>query len=259
MGMITELPPNAFKQGLAAGKKQIGFWLTLASPSATEACAGAGYDWTLIDMEHSPNDLGDVVDHLRASVGGSAEPIVRIPWNDPVMVKRVLDAGARTLLFPYVQNADEVRRAVQATRYPPHGFRGTGGTTRATLYGRVPNYFHRAAEQLCTIIQVESPEAVKAIPEMVKVEGLDAIFIGPNDLAANSGHLGDMYHADVQAMCNDALKAIKAGGKKAGILTFNVELAKKQFALGFDFIAVGGDAGMLARGAEALAKQFDGR
>ena len=173
--------------------------------------------------------------------------------------EQIIEEAWKAGLTPEPVAADEVRKAVQATRYPPHGFRGTGGVTRATLYGRIPNYFHRAAEQICTIIQVESPAAVKAIPEMCKVEGLDAIFIGPNDLAANSGHLGDMYHADVQAMCNDALKAIKAGGKAAGILTFNVELAKKQFALGFDFIAVGGDAGLLARGAEALAKQFDGR
>lgn len=256
--MITELPPNAFKQRLSTGEKQIGIWITLAAPVAAEVCAPSGFDWMLIDMEHSPTELTDMVNCLRAAMGGTAEPIVRIPWNDPVMVKRVLDAGARTLLFPYVQNAEEARRAVQATRYPPDGFRGTGGTTRATLYGRVPNYFHRAHEQICTIIQVESPEAVRNIPEICRVDGLDAVFIGPNDLAANSGYLGQMYHEDVQTMCADALKAIKAGGKGAGILTFVPDTAKKQFDDGFDFIAVGGDANILAKGVDDLAKVFKG-
>ncbi|MGY8994361.1 MAG: HpcH/HpaI aldolase family protein [Rhodospirillales bacterium] len=256
--MITELPANAFKQRLKIGEKQIGIWITLATPTSAEVCGPAGFDWMLIDMEHSPSELTDVVNSMRAATGGTAEPIVRIPWNDPVMVKRVLDAGARTILFPYVQNAAEATRAVQSTRYPPDGFRGTGGITRATLYGRVPNYFHRAHEEICVIIQVESPDAIKAIPEICKVDGLDAIFIGPNDLAANSGYLGQMYHEDVQAMCIDALKAIKVGGKSAGILTFNADLAKKQFDMGFDFIAVGGDATILARGVDELAKTFKG-
>ena len=256
--MITELPPNAFKQRLNTGARQTGIWITLASPNSVEAVSPAGFDWMLIDMEHSPTELTDVINCLRAANGGTAEPIVRIPWNDPVMVKRMLDAGARSLLFPYVQNAEEATRAVQATRYPPHGFRGTGGTTRATLYGRVPNYFHRAHEQICVIVQVESPEAVKAIPEMCKVDGLDAIFVGPNDLAANSGYLGQMYHPEVQKMCADSLKAIKAGGKAAGVLTFDTAIAKKQFDMGYDFIAVGGDATILARGADALAGTFKG-
>src|SRR5215472_14975575 len=177
--------PNRFKRALAAGTRQIGFWLNFASPTVTEVCAGAGFDWLLIDMEHSPNELPDVVQNLRACVGGTAEPVVRVPWNEPVMVKRLLDQGARSFLFPFVQSADEARRAVAATRYPPKGIRGFAGTTRANNYARVAGYHKRAHEEICVLVQCETRKAVAEIPAIAAVDGIDGIFIGPADLAAD--------------------------------------------------------------------------
>src|SRR5579864_6194830 len=151
--MRVDMPQNRFKRAIAAGQRQLGLWLSLASPAATEVAAGAGFDWLLIDMEHAPNELPDVVHHLRAAEGGTAEPVVRVPWNDAVMVKRLLDIGAKSLLFPFVQSAEEARRAVAATRYPPHGIRGFAGTTRANRYGRVAGYAKKAGDEICVLVQ----------------------------------------------------------------------------------------------------------
>ncbi len=253
--MVT-LPPNRLKRALAAGQKQIGFWLTLASPNATEIAATAGFDWLLIDMEHSPNDLNDVIHHLRAAVGGTAEPVVRIPWNDPVTVKRLLDIGVRSLMFPYVQSVDEARRAVAATRYPTAGIRGIAGTTRATAYGRVKDYVKTASDEICVVVQAETTKAIDAGADIAKVEGVDCVFIGPNDLSASMGHIGNMGAPDVQATIARGLERIRAGGKAAGILEFKEDAARKFLAAGFQMIAVGGDGGMLARGTEAMAQRF---
>lgn len=253
--MVT-LPPNRLKRALAVGQKQIGFWLTLASPNATEIAATAGFDWLLIDMEHSPNDLNDVIHHLRAAVGGTAEPVVRIPWNDPVTVKRVLDIGVRSLMFPYVQSVEEAKRAVASTRYPTAGIRGIAGTTRATVYGRVKDYVKSAAGEICVVVQAETPKAIDAGADIAKVEGVDCVFIGPNDLSASMGHIGNTGAPDVQAAISRGLERIRAGGKAAGILEFKEESARKYLAAGFQMIAVGGDGGMLARGTEALARAY---
>jgi 4-hydroxy-2-oxoheptanedioate aldolase len=185
--MIDDLPTNSFKRALAAGKPQIGLWLSMTSPVATEVVAGAGFDWVLVDMEHSANELVDVVAHLRAAVGGSAEPVVRVPWNEPVLVKRLLDAGARSLLFPFVQSADEARRAVAATRYPPKGIRGVAGTTRANRYGRVKDYARRVEGELCVLVQVETQQALGEIEAIAAIDGIDGLFIGPADLSAFDG------------------------------------------------------------------------
>src|SRR5690349_8429308 len=199
MLMITDLPTNHFKRGIASGgTPQIGLWLSLASPFATEIVAGAGFDWVLVDMEHSANDLSEVGHHLRAAVGGTAEPVVRPPWNEPVMVKRLLDIGVRSFLFPFVQSAEEARRAVAATRYPPDGIRGVAVATRANRYGRVPDYPKRAAEEICILVQVETRRAVQEIEAIAAVDGVDGIFIGPSDLAADMGHLGNSQHPEVQ-------------------------------------------------------------
>src|SRR5277367_1858624 len=157
--MKNDLPVNMFKQRLASGTPQIGLWMTLASPTATEIAAGAGFDWLLIDTEHSPNELPDVQHHLRAAEGGTAEPVVRVPWNEPVAVKRMLDIGVRSLLFPFVQSAEEAAQAVRATRYPPDGIRGVSGVSRATRYGRVADYYSRAASEICVIVQIETAKA----------------------------------------------------------------------------------------------------
>lgn len=253
---MPALPQNRLKRALAAGQKQIGFWLTLASPNATEIAATAGFDWLLIDMEHSPNDLNDVIHHLRAAEGGTAEPVVRIPWNDPVTVKRLLDIGVRSLMFPYVQTVDEAKRAVASTRYPPQGIRGIAGTTRATSYGRVKDYAKLAASEICVVVQAETTKALDAATDIAKLDGVDCVFIGPNDLSASMGHIGNTGAPEVQSVIAKGYERIRAGGKAAGILEFKDENARKYLSAGFQMIAVGGDGGMLARGTEAMAKSF---
>src|SRR5215813_1845574 len=183
--MRNDLPHNRFKRALAEKRPQIGLWMTLASANATEVVAGAGFDWFVHDMEHSANDVPQLADHLRAAEGGTAEPMVRVPWNEPVVVKRVLDQGARTLLFPFVQSAEEARRAVAATRYPPKGIRGFAGTTRANNYARAPGYAQHAEEEIVVLVQAETLKAVAEIEAIAQVEGIDGIFIGPADLAAD--------------------------------------------------------------------------
>lgn len=241
----------------AEGGKLLGYWLTTASPMVTEIAAGAGFDWLLIDMEHAPNDLGDIVHHLRAAAaGGRAEPVVRMPVNDAVMVKRLLDAGARSLMFPNVQDADEARAAVAATRYPPGGIRGFSTVSRATRFGRVKNYAQRASEAIYVIVQVETPQAIAHAAEIASVDGVDCVFVGPNDLAANMGFLGEATAPQVQAKILEALAAIRAKGKTAGLLNYNIASAQKMFDEGFGLIAVGGDSGSIARAMEELVAKF---
>src|SRR3954468_1212747 len=211
--MIDDLPQNKFKRALAAKKTQIGLWMTLTSPVATEVVAGAGFDWFLLDMEHSANDLPEIVSQLRAAEGGTAEPIVRVPWNEPIAVKRVLDQGARSLLFPFVQSAEEARRAVAATRYPPNGIRGVAGVSRATRYGRIPDYFARAHNEICVLVQIETIRAVSAIDEIAAVDGVDGIFIGPADLSADYGHPNDWTRPEIWEAIIGAGQRIQKAGK----------------------------------------------
>ena len=218
--------------------------------------AGAGFDWLLIDMEHAPNELPDVAHHLRAAEGGTAEPVVRVPWNDAVMVKRLLDIGAKSLLFPFVQSAEEARRAVAATRYPPHGIRGFAGTTRANRYGRVAGYHRRAHEEICVLVQCETRKAVAEIPAIAAVDGVDGIFIGPADLAADMGHLADTQHAEVQAAILEAGKRIRAAGKAPGFLSLREDETRRVLDGGFLFVAVGSDAALFARQTDALARLY---
>lgn len=247
--------PNAFKRGLACGQKQLGLWLVLESPNATEIVAGAGYDWLLLDLEHTTIDIGQVVTHLRAAKGGSAEVVVRVPWNEPIIFKRLLDVGVRSFMVPMVQSAQEARAAVSATRYPPHGIRGVAGNTRASNYNRDANYFQRAHEQLCLIVQIESAKAVEAIEEIGGVDGIDALFIGPNDLAASIGLAGKSAAPEVKALIARAHEKMKGTGKGMGILNFVPADAIKLFQSGFTFIAVGSDAAIIARRSEALLQE----
>jgi 4-hydroxy-2-oxoheptanedioate aldolase len=254
--MRVDMPQNRFKRAIAAGQRQLGLWMSLASPAATEVAAGAGFDWLLLDMEHAPNELPDIAHHLRAAEGGTAEPIVRVPWNEPVMVKRLLDIGARSLLFPFVQSAEEARRAVAATRYPPDGIRGFAGTTRANRYGRVKDYAKRAAEEICVLVQCETRKAVADIPAIAAVEGIDGIFIGPADLAADLGHIGNTQHPEVQSAILEAGERIKRAGKAPGFLSLREDETRKVLAAGFVFVAVGTDVALLARQVDALAQKF---
>jgi len=243
---------NRFKQALAKGERQVGLWSALASPIAAEILAGAGFDWVVVDGEHGPNDIASLVGQLQAMKGGTAEPVFRVPWNDMVIVKRALDVGARTLIVPFVQSAEEARRAAAATLYPPRGVRGVAVVVRGSDFGRVPNYLANAHLDTCLLVQLETRAALKEIEAIAKVEGVDGMFIGPSDLAADMGHLGNPRHEDVQAAIKDAVERIRAAGKPAGTLAANADDAERMFEWGFTFVAAGIDVALLAQNAEAL-------
>lgn len=253
---MPDMPRNAFKHAIAAGQLQIGLWSSLCSNIAAEIIADSGFDWVLLDTEHSPNEIPGLLSQLQALQGDSATPIIRPAWNDAVLAKRCLDIGAQTLLFPYVQNAEEARRAVASTRYPPQGIRGVAVATRAGRYGRVPGYLTKANAEICVLVQVETRAALSELEAIAKVDGIDGVFIGPSDLAASLGHLGNPQHADVQKAVRDAVTRLKALGKPAGILTANEEEARRYIDWGFLFVAVGADIGLLRVSADALAKKF---
>ncbi len=247
---------NRFKRALREGRPQIGLWSVLANAAATELLGASGYDWLLIDMEHAPNELPDVQAQLQALRGATATPIVRPPWNDMVWVKRVLDLGAQTLLIPYVQTAEEAAQAVSFMRYPPAGRRGVAGGTRATQWGRVRDYYKRAEEELCLLVQVESRQGLENLEAIVATPGVDGVFIGPADLSADMGHLGEPQHPEVQRAIEEAVRRIRQAGKAAGILARGEEPARRWLEAGCSFVAVGVDAVLLAQAADGLAAKF---
>jgi len=251
-----DLPQNPFKRALKANKAQIGLWSSLSSNYSVEVIAGAGFDWILLDCEHSPNDLESVLTQLQAAAPYPTHPVVRVPWNDMVNIKRVLDIGAQSLLIPYVSTAEEAKAAVAHTRYPPAGVRGVAGTTRATRFGRVKDYAKRAHEEICVLVQVETQAAVDNIEAICAVDGVDGVFIGPADLHASLGYTGEIANPKVKPMIDEAIKRIRKAGKAPGILTPNEADAKHWLGCGGLFVAVGADVGILARGAEALAAKF---
>jgi 4-hydroxy-2-oxoheptanedioate aldolase len=251
-----ELPPNPLKRALREGRPQIGLWSQLASHIVVEVLAGSGFDFLVLDTEHAPNELPAVLAQLQALAGGTASGVVRPAWNDPVLFKRLLDVGVQSLLVPFVQNAEEARRAVAATRYPPHGIRGVALTTRANRYGRVKDYPGRAHDELCVLVQLETGLALDNLESIAAVEGVDGLFIGPSDLAADLGHLGDSAHPEVRAAIDDAIRRICATGKAAGILAPVEADARHWLALGCLFVAIGSDVSLLARQADALAATY---
>lgn len=251
-----ELPANPFKRALAEMRPQIGLWCMLSHHVAIEVVAGSGFDWLCLDTEHSPNELPMVLSQLQAAAAYPTHPVVRPAWNDMILIKRLLDVGAQTLVIPYVQNAEEARRAVSYTRYPPEGRRGLAGVTRASRYGRVRGYARRAHEELCLIVQVETRTALAEIEAMAAVPGVDGIFVGPADLAADMGHAGEPAHPEVQAAIEQAITRIRAAGKPPGILTPDESLARRYLQLGAVFVAVGVDTNILARETQALAGRF---
>jgi 4-hydroxy-2-oxoheptanedioate aldolase len=249
---------NAFKHNLAAGKLQIGLWSSLCSNIAAEIIGDSGFDWILLDTEHSPNEIPDLLGQLQAMQGGPTTPIIRPAWNDAVLIKRCLDIGAQSLLLPYVQNAEEARAAVAATRYPPHGIRGVSVAARASRYGRTPGYLGKANDEICVLVQVETRSALGELEAIAEIEGVDGVFIGPSDLAASLGHLGNPQHPEVQKAIKDAVDRLTKVGKPAGMLTGNEEEAKRYIDWGYKFVAVGADVGLLAKNADALCKRFKG-
>ncbi|MED5620802.1 HpcH/HpaI aldolase family protein [Ideonella sp. BN130291] len=247
---------NAFRQLMksAGSHPPIGTWVMSASSLVAEAVGHAGFDWVLVDMEHTPADMMEIVHMLQALAATKAVPVVRVPWNDSVMVKRVLDAGAATVMFPFVQSADEARRAVAATRYPPQGVRGMAGMSRASRYGTTPNYLKTANAEAGVIVQLETREAVQALEAIAQVDGVDALFIGPADLSASLGHVGEPAHPEVLDLMSQAAGRARAAGKPIGTLGGTPEMVAQYRAAGFDYVALSSDLGLLMRGAQtALA------
>jgi 4-hydroxy-2-oxoheptanedioate aldolase len=251
-----DLPVNRFKRAIKAGKQQIGLWLSLSSHYSAEVCAGSGFDWLLIDTEHSPNELDMVLSQLQAMAPYPVTPIVRPAWNDMVLIKRFLDIGVQTLLIPYVQTAEEAAHAVSYTRYPPRGVRGVAASTRATGFGRIKDYAKRCEEEVCVLVQVETRLGLANLERIAAVEGIDGVFIGPGDLAAGLGHVGDIPHPEVQAAIDDAIRRVKSCGKAPGILTGDEQLARRYIEQGTLFTAVGADVVILGRESEKLAARF---
>lgn len=248
---------NGFKQGIAARRLQVGLWQALASPYTAEICAGAGFDWLLLDAEHGPNDLPLVLAQLQAVAAYPVEPVVRLPAGDAMLVKQYLDIGARSLLVPMIESAGQAEAMVRATRYPPRGMRGVGSAIgRAGRWNRLADYLHTAEAGICLLLQIESRAALDAIEAIAAVDGVDGLFVGPSDLAASLGRLGDPGHPEVQAAIARAIAAIVRAGKAPGILAADEALARRYIEMGARFVAVGTDVTLLARGAEALARRF---
>lgn len=251
-----EFPVNKLKQDLKAGKTRTGCWLSLASHVSAEICAGAGFDWVLVDTEHAPADLVQVHHQLHAIAAYPTAALVRAYWNDTVLIKRLLDIGAQSLLLPYVQNAEEAKRAVAAVRYPPKGVRGVSTSSRANRFGRVKDYFSHANDNILLLLQIETRAAIAEIEKMAAIDGVDGLFIGPQDLAADFGHLANPGHPEVQAAMADALTRIKKAGKVPGILAFHEPDAQRWIQHGAQFVAVTSDQYLLVKESAAVAGRF---
>lgn len=250
------LPKNAFKQALLDGRQQIGLWNSLPGSLVAEALAGCGFDWIVIDTEHALTDVPDTLAMMQAMAPYPVSPVVRPASNDVVLIKRLLDLGAQTLIVPYVQDAEEARAAVAAMRYAPRGIRGVAGMTRAGRFGAIPDYTQRAEEELCLIVQVETAEALSRIEEIAAVDGVDGMFIGPADLAASMGHPGQLMHPEVVAAIEDGIRRIAAVGKPPGILTGDAGFARQCMGWGTRFTAVGMDLSLMVNAARHLSAAF---
>jgi 4-hydroxy-2-oxoheptanedioate aldolase len=248
---------NLFKAALKAGQPQIGLWLSMASPYMAEVSATAGFDWLLIDGEHSPNDLQSTLAALQTIAPYPSHAIVRVVEGSEHLIKQVLDIGAQTILVPMVDTAAQAAHAVAATRYPPQGVRGVGSAiARASRWNARTDYLAVANDETCLLVQAESTTALANLAAICAVEGVDGIFIGPADLAASMGHRGNASHPEVQAAIEGAIKTITASGKAAGILTGDAGAGRHYLALGCSFVAVGVDVLVYAHAARALAKDM---
>jgi 2-dehydro-3-deoxyglucarate aldolase len=251
--------PNRFKHDLRAGRTQIGCWCSLANPFTTEILGLAGFDWLLIDGEHAPNELNSLVMQLMALKDSFSAPVVRPQWNDTVVIKRLLDAGFHNFLIPFVETAAEAQAAVAATRYPPQGVRGVSVSMRGNRFGTVKDYYAGVAnDNMCVTVQIESRRGVDHIDAICGVDGVDAVFIGPSDLAANFGHIGNAGHPEVQAAIRHVIERAKAAGQRIGILA-PVEADARQFIdMGVTMVAVGSDQGAFRGATQALRDRFAG-
>lgn len=255
--MSLRLTPTLRDALAAASRPLVGMWVCSGSPLVAEICAGAGLDWLLIDMEHSPNGLESTLAQLHAVSAYPATPLVRVPVGDVVTIKQVLDLGAQNILVPMVSSADEARAAVEAVRYPPRGRRGVGSAlARSARWNRVDAYLENADDHVSLFVQIETTAGVDAAAEVAAVDGVDGVFVGPSDLAASLGLLGQQTHPDVEAAVLRTFEAVRATGKPVGVNAFDPAVADRYLAAGASFVLVGADVALLARGSEALTARF---
>ena len=253
-------PQNHLKRRLASGETLYGCWIGMADAYAAEMASTCGFDWLLIDGEHAPNDLRSTMAQLAVIEPSPSLPVVRLRDDDPARIKQALDAGAQSLLIPMIESADQARRAVAATRYPPEGIRGVGSSlARASRFSAIPDYLRTANDQICLILQIESRAGLAALDEILTIPGVDGVFIGPSDLAADMGHLGNGAHPEVRAAVMDALRRISASGKAAGVLTTEDPFIADCVAAGARFVGVGIDVLAYVGALRARAKQFISR
>ncbi|NNE53669.1 MAG: HpcH/HpaI aldolase/citrate lyase family protein [Sulfitobacter sp.] len=251
------VPENPFKAALQEGRTLFGCWLGLADPYSTELMGTAGFDWLVIDAEHGPNDLRSTLGQLQVLEASASHAIVRVPIGETYLIKQVLDAGAQTVLVPMVESADQARQLVRDVTYPPHGDRGVGyALTRASRFNEIADYGTTADEQICLLVQVENRRGIENLDEILAVEGVDGVFIGPADLAADMGQMGNALHDDVQGVIMEAIARIRAADKAPGILSTHDPMTHAAIAAGAQFVAVGADVLLLARGARGLAQKW---
>ncbi len=248
--------PNAFKHDLAAGKRLIGCWCSLGNAITTEIMGIAGFDWLLLDGEHAPNDVLNFIPQLMALKDSPSAAVVRPKWNDMVEIKQLLDIGFYNFLIPFVESADDARRAVAATRYPPQGVRGVSVSHRSNRYGQIKDYQQTVNDNISVIVQIESRRAVAVVEEIAAIEGVDALFIGPSDLAAGFGHLGNPLEPEVQAAMQQVITAAKAQGKPVGILAPVEADAQRYLEMGISLVAVGSDLGLFRGASQGLRNKF---
>ena len=248
--------PNIFRADLIAKKRLIGCWCSLANPISTEVLGLAGFDWLLLDAEHSPNDVTTLIPQLMALKDSVSAPVVRPPWNEPVIIKRLLDAGFYNFLIPFIESAEQARAAVAATRYPPDGIRGFSVSQRNNRYGTVADYFATINQNIAVMVQIESRAGVEAVDAIARVDGVDCIFVGPGDLSAALGFIGQPNHAEVQAVIKHLLARAHAHGKASGILAPAEADARRYMEWGATFVAVGSDLGVFRASTQALRDRF---
>jgi 2-dehydro-3-deoxyglucarate aldolase len=254
---MTSPFPNRFRAALLARQRLIGCWASLASPISTEVLGHAGFDWLLIDAEHAPNDLGSIMLQLMALKDSPSAALVRPQWVEPVLLKRLLDLGVYNFLMPFVESAEQAAEAVAATRYPPQGIRGIAIAQRSNQYGYVPDYFERINDNISVLVQIESRPALDAVEQIARVDGVDALFIGPSDLSASLGHFGKPNHPEVQAAMAHVLGVARDAGKPVGILSGNDADCRRYLDMGMTVVAVGLDVVLLRDASRELRRRFN--
>jgi 2-dehydro-3-deoxyglucarate aldolase len=248
--------PNSFREALKKRERLIGVWCSLGNPISTEVLGLAGFDWILLDGEHAPNDVLSLIPQLMALKDSPSAPVVRPAWNDTVLIKRLLDAGFHNFLIPFVQSAEEAKAAVAATRYPPEGVRGVSVAQRSNKYGTVPDYFRTVNANISVVVQIENGAGVDAAAEIAAIDGVDGLFIGPSDLAAAMGHLGNPSHPDVQAAMAKVFAAAEKAGKASGILAPVEADARRYMDQGVGMVAIGSDLGAFRAATLALRDKY---